>query len=282
MRISLLIVCVFVSPFQLLLAQNLQVAIGGGFAGYQGDLQNNEFYVNSNDPALGVVVKYQLLPRIGLRAGYYSGKVSAHDKNNTASLRSRNLSFSTILHEVNLMVEYSFLKKSQSRISPYVMGGIALFRFNPFSFDPSGNKVYLRPLSTEGQGFPEYPNNQPYKLIQVSIPMGGGIRIRLNEFVDICFETGFRRLFTDYLDDVSGDYVDPLVLQQRKGTLALKMAFRSDELPNASATYPGKDYPRGNAKYKDWYSFHTTSLNIHLTDLLDQLQVTKKTQCPRF
>lgn len=263
-------------------AQDFHLAVGGGFASYLGDLQNKQFLINPKDPGFGISLKYQLTPNLGIRAGFNSGKVSAYDKNNTPNLRFRNLSFETWINEANLVLEYSLLSLSKRTLTPHIMSGIALFHFNPYAFDPSGKKVFLRPLSTEGQGFPEYPQNRPYSLIQFAIPIGAGIRFRLTEFTDVCMEVGYRRLFTDYLDDVSGDYIDAKILEQRKGPLAVKMAFRGDELPNTSSTYPGINYPRGKAKYNDWYTFYTTSINFRLGDIYRQIRDTRESRCPRF
>lgn len=72
------------------------------------------------------------------------------------------------------------------------------------SKNSAGNKYYLKPLSTEGLGFLE--NRPYYKINQVSIPFGGGVKFALNDNVRLGFEVGMRKLFTNYLDDVSTTY----------------------------------------------------------------------------
>jgi hypothetical protein len=49
----------------------------------------------------------------------------------------------------------------------------------------------------------------------------------LNEVIDIAVEFGFRYLFTDYIDDVSKDYVD---LNKLDSELARSMSYRSNEV----------------------------------------------------
>ena len=53
-----------------------------------------------------------------------------------------------------------------------------------------------------------------------------GFRYRLSEVWDIAGEFNFRWLFTDYIDDVSKNYVDLDVLDS---DLAREMSYRSDE-----------------------------------------------------
>ncbi len=58
--------------------------------------------------------------------------------------------------------------------SSYVFGGVALFHFDPYVMD-SGEKVFLKPLSTEGQGLAEYPDRKAYSLTQFTLPFGAGV-----------------------------------------------------------------------------------------------------------
>src|SRR5205085_6237819 len=82
---------------------------------------------------------------------------------------------------------------------PYVFAGIGVFHFDPYTYDKENKKTYLQPLSTEGQGLPEYPNRKSYKLTQVCLPFGGGWKVNINKRFDLIYEVGFRYLFTDYL-----------------------------------------------------------------------------------
>ena len=59
----------------------------------------------------------------------------------------------------------------------------------------------LQPLGTEGEGF--YKGEKKYNLTQLAIPIGGGFKYAISNNVRIGIEVGFRKLFTDYLDDVS-------------------------------------------------------------------------------
>ncbi len=83
---------------------------------------------------------------------------------------------------------------------PYLFGGVAVMHHNPKGENASGNIVNLQPLRTEGQ-------SSGYALTQFVIPFGAGARYKLNKAFDIGLELGFRKTFTDYFDDVSGNYV---------------------------------------------------------------------------
>ena len=55
----------------------------------------------------------------------------------------------------------------------------------------------------------EYPDNKPYKLTQLNVPLGVGIKYFVTENFAVSFEIVHRKTFTDYMDDVSNQYIDP-------------------------------------------------------------------------
>jgi hypothetical protein len=110
----------------------------------------------------------------------------------------------------------------------------------------AGEWVDLQPLGTEGQKSALDPTDansgiKPYKKLQVAIPMGIGARFRLNEVFDFSFEIGFRYLFTDYLDDVSRNYVDLGVFGSNE--VAKALSYRTNEVEGVipTFTYIGRD-----------------------------------------
>ena len=135
-------------------------------------------------------------------------------KDNSGSRYERNLSFRSSIFEVSLVAEihpryFKHYRDNEKlpRISPYLLGGIGYFAFNPQA-NYDGNWIDLRPLSTEGQGFAEYPDRKPYKLMQINFPVGGGIRYKITPMLNFSAECVYRILNTDYLDDVSTRYID--------------------------------------------------------------------------
>jgi hypothetical protein len=256
--------------FFLLLAQaafaQFHLGVTAGVASYSGDL-NSKTYKKSK-PMVGLSLNYEVSDRFMLRTGFNFAKVEGGDpfSGSTFLKQNRNLSFQSGITEFNLVGELTTFNLYNIRWSPYFFGGVALYHFNPYVKDSTGSKIFLRPLGTEGQGLSIYPERKPYNLTQIAIPFGGGIKYNINDNIRLGLEMGFRRLFTDYLDDVSGTYADEAVLLAERGPRAVQYAYRGDEVPGETAFYPDAGYPvkdaqRGNAETKDWYYF----TGLHLT-----------------
>ncbi len=246
------------------------VNLFGGISNYSGDLQDKFFTTDQSYGAFGASAQYDFTNHISAISGINIGHVGAADKFNKPDLQSRNLSFQSQVFEWNLMGEYNLFDISEKRFTPYAFAGIAIYHFNPFAYDTLGNKVYLRPLSTEGEGLPEYPGQKEYHLTQFAIPFGGGIKLRITDNVTLAYEIGFRKLFTDYLDDVSTRYVDETILLNAKGPEAVEMAYRGNEVKGGSQTYPAAGSVRGNPNHKDWYYFSGIRVSIGINNSKNQ------------
>lgn len=245
--------------------QRIQLTLFGGLSNYSGDLQAKQFTLQQSNFAFGAGIKYDLTPNLAFRLAFTHGTIEADDKRNSdPMLQARNLSFVSKITEGNLLLEYTILNLDEKRVSPYIYSGITVFHFNPYAFDTLGNKIYLQPLSTEGEGMAQYPDRKPYKLTQLAIPMGLGIKVRISDNAVLAYEVTLRKTFTDYLDDVSKTYVDQFALAQQRGLKAVAMAYRADEVKGGNTTYPEDGTMRGGSKYKDWYYFTGFTLYIGL------------------
>lgn len=244
---------------------NWQAEILLGAAGYSGDLNENSLQWQTLRPGVNINIKYQLGKQFYLRSGLAWGLASGNDKfNRDSALFPRNLSFQTTISEFNIGLEFIlFDPEIFDRSYPYVFAGFGVFRFNPFAKDMNDNKVFLQPLSTEGQGLPEYPDRKEYDRIQFCVPMGGGVTFAFAENIDISAELGFRKLFTDYFDDVSSTYPDNTVLANRKGTTAAEMSYRGFSNHTQNPLPPPEGSIRGNPDKKDWYYFLGVKLSWH-------------------
>ena len=219
---------------------------------------------------------YQYMFALRLEATF--GKVSADDKilekvkATTFGRYDRNLSFKSKITDFMLGLEihplYIFTNNKEDKepplISPYLLVGVGFFSFKPQG--KLNNKwVDLQPLSTEGQGFAEYPDRKPYKLNQLDIPIGVGAKYDLSPTLNVRAEFVYRTLNTDYLDDVSSEYIDPTLYANyftgAKLTNALLLNDRQYELNPGHITNAGDQ--RGNSKRKD--SFFTFNLKIGYT-----------------
>lgn len=265
---KLLLLCLL-CPVAAVSQQRLHLTLFGGVSNYQGDLQGKQFTLDQSNLALGVGVMYELTSHFGIRAGINYGKVEGSDARNDQHLRFRNLSFASRIVEGNLALEYTVLDMNEHRFSPFVFGGVGVFHFDPYAYDSVGGKVFLQPLSTEGQGLSQYPDRKPYKLTQFAIPFGIGAKLRMGHNTVLAYEIGLRKIFTDYLDDVSTTYVDQFALAQARGMKAVEMAYRAGELHNGDPNYPADGTVRGGPDYKDWYYFTGFTLYIGLNSRND-------------
>jgi hypothetical protein len=236
-------------------SQKFHADLFGGIANYQGDLQGKRVTFSQAHPAVGLGASYDLTNKFILRAGFTYGRVGASDQKNTTAkgIEYRNLSFKSDIYEFHLGAEYNIFDLSERSLTPYVFAGIGVFHFDPFTRDAAGNKVMLAPLGTEGQGLAAYPDRKPYRKTQPVIPFGAGVKLALTENLQVGLEIGLRKLFTDYLDDVSTSYADSAALFAGRGAQAVDIAYRGDEVGGPS--YPAAGAQRGNPKYKDWYYF---------------------------
>jgi hypothetical protein len=251
-------------PSFVLAQQPVYFTLFGGAANYQGDLRNKRFAVDQTQAAFGLGLKYDLNPHFALRTGITLTKIEGDDEKNIPSLRYRNLNFQSKIIEWNVMLEYSLTNLQEKHFSPYVFAGVGVFHFDPYTHDSLGNKFYLQRLGTEGQGLPQYPDRKMYKLTQLNLPFGGGIRFAVGENVVMGYEIGFRKLFTDYLDDVSKTYADRSTLAQGRGEKTVELAYRAGELKGGNPNYPSVNLQRGKAELKDWYYFQGITLSINI------------------
>ena len=244
---------------QVVFAQRFHLGVFGGLAAYNGDLTDKIFPKKVTNGVIGISGNYELTDNIMLRGGYNYSIVGGADRfSDDPELRARNLAFETSLSEFSLVGEYYLLNLNESRLSPYAYVGLAVYHFNPYAYTTTKEKVFLEQLSTEGQGLPGYPEKDPYSLTQFAIPFGGGVKYAITDNLRLGLEVSFRKLFTDYLDDVSTTYADPNDLLAARGQLAVDMSYRGDEVGNP--VYPAKGAGRGGSDYNDTYYF--TGLHV--------------------
>lgn len=244
--------------------QRFQAELLTGVSNYQGDLLPIPFTFRQSQPAFNANIKYQLDNHFYIRAGIGAGSIQADDKKNRDYLQPRNLNFHSSVAEVNAGIEYDVLNVEKFRITPYFFTGIGIFHFNPYTLDENRQRVYLQPLSTEGQGLAEYPSRKPYRLTQPCIPLVFGIKYAPCINLQISYEFGFRKTFFDYLDDVSQYYIDYEVLLNRRGMQAVDVSYRGDELPSGDERYPLEGTIRGNPNLMDWYYFTGVKICLRL------------------
>jgi hypothetical protein len=225
----------------------------GGVSWYYGDLCDYFYTLRYLKPAQGIYSRYQFNYHFAVRGSINKCSVWADDKYSVdINRRIRNLSFESKITELNGIVEYNFSGLRTCPYfdyTPYVFAGLAVFNFDPIT-TYNNQKVRLQPLHTEGQGTEFYADRKPYALTQVSIPFGGGFKIALAHHFIIGLELGWRKTFTDYLDDVSKTYANPLILSSNNGSLSAAVA---DKSADQALSHDVNFDKRGNPIAKDWY-----------------------------
>ena len=243
--------------------QEWQAEVMVGVSGYNGDLTQKMLSLKALKPAVSFNLKYDVNNLLILRGGIAWGTVTADDKNNSeVNLKRRNLNFTTNILEGSLCAEINLFEPGVYYSYPYLFGGVGVFHFDPYTHDKDNKKTYLQPLSTEGEGLPEYPRRKTYKRTQLCFPVGGGWKLNINKRWDIIYELGYRVLLTDYLDDVSTTYVNPQILLMHKGEKAVELAIRQE--PALGTNLPHDGTKRGNPEIKDSYFFSGLKLPVHL------------------
>ena len=244
-------------------SQFSEFGLMGGVSYYMGDL-NPDIPFKQVMPAGGVFYKYNFNERFSIRGAFTLGYLKGDDaKSNVASQLDRNLNFQSWIYDFAITGEFNFFKYApgdmQHPITPFIFGGIAVFKFNPTTEASDGNRYELQPLGTEGQGTTFYPDRKKYSLTTASIPFGLGVKANISKTFSVGLEWGMRYAFTDYLDDVSGTYASPDVIQAERGNIAYELANRSNL---TDETLGGRQ--RGNAKTNDWYSFALITFSMNL------------------
>lgn len=246
-------------------AMNCLTDLGGGKGA--GKQFIKDLNAGNTKPAGSVYSSVSYKNAVTLRTEATWGVVKASDnvlksvKETTVGRYERNLSFRSSIFEVSLVTEIHpryFKKYAKNeklpRLSPYLLGGIGYFAFNPQA-KLNGSWVDLRPLSTEGEGFAEYPDRKIYKLKQINFPVGAGFRYKLSQEINFSAEFVYRILTTDYLDDVSTRYVNPALFSKYFSGAQLQQALalqdRQAELVPTHTTIPNDI--RGDPKKNDAY-----------------------------
>ena len=205
----------FVSAQREAVVQEGEFGFGMGAAHYFGDL-NTRAHINRPKIAATAFFRKNFGNYIALRVGASFAQLGYSDIYNTHNdyMKARNLSFNSNVWELALQGDFNFFRfmpgEPGYNFTPYITFGIGVFNYDPYAM-LSGQKYFLRPLNTEGQGSSLYPDRKPYSSMAFSVPFGAGFKYCINENINVGFELVHRVTGTDYLDDVSTTYVDPSV-----------------------------------------------------------------------
>ncbi len=252
------IVAIFALTFfgQWAYSQRIDLTIGAGSSHFLGDLGGKVSF-GTNDPsdldipttryALGLGIRLQPNKHFAIRVNGFYGRLAGDDKYTTnRPRRLRNLSFFSPIVEANALIELHLGK--EKRFYGFIGGGI--FYYNPKT-KYNGQIYQLRDYGTEGQYF--LPGKKPYGTTAFSLPWGFGYKFKIYESGAYwSYEIMWRKSTTDYIDDVSTQYVDKAQLMASNGPIAVALSDRS--IPEILGfSEPGAI--RGDPKDNDNFTF---------------------------
>lgn len=233
-----------------------ELGLALGASTYYGDLAQSYINPKSIGPMAGIFFRYSLNSYFEWRNQISYTNIKANDAN-SEFYQTRNLNFETNIYEFSSTIEFNFVSfgiNSRSRekdFTSYVFLGFGGFIFNPKA-TYNGETIGLRDLQTE---------NQEYSLLQPMIPLGMGVKYQFTDNFEIGFEFGYRRLFTDYLDDVSGNYPNYSQLENDRGLAAAQASHAHTYLGNIPAQ---PNSMRGDNHLTDAYLFSNITLTYRL------------------
>jgi hypothetical protein len=246
------------SFYSLRRERSLIATVGTGTSTYFGELSNDGDYLQAK-PNFNVGLQYYFSSRISARAEaswfQLSGSDAKADPTGENYRKVRNLSFRTDAVEISVTGAVNLFPMGnryyrRPGFNVYAFGGIGGMYFNPTTVY-QGKRVALQPLQTE---------LVHYSKFGIVIPFGLGVRFRTGPNTNISIEGGYRKTFTDYLDDVSTVHHDA---SKYSSPLA---AALSDRGPEVGYPLSVEGWIRGNPKTKDGYMLLSIKLEYYLPD----------------
>ena len=258
---AVLVVAIFLTGYhgyaQQSIVQEGEFGIGVGAGHYFGDL-NTRAKVNRPKIAAGIFFRKNFGNYIALRVAANFAQLGYSDIYNTHNpvMLQRNLSFNTSVWELSVQGDFNFFRflpgDPEFSFTPYITFGAGVFSYDPYAY-LQGQKYYLRPLGTEGQGSAAYPDRKPYSSMAICLPVGAGIKYALNERFNIGFEITHRFTTTDYLDDVSKTYPGAATFPPLPDGSPSPAQLLSDRSYEFGSPIGVKDKQRGISTNKDQY-----------------------------
>lgn len=193
-RVALLLLGVFATCSTQLFAQKIELGVSGGAFNYKGDIAtkvNPRFF----RPGGSAFFRYNLNRAVTFRAAGSGGIITAADQYSKDPFqKERNLSFRSRVVELSLATEYNFLDYADRRFAlnwtPYLFGGLGYMFFSP------------------------NPKTGSYKTNGLVLPFGVGVKYQIRRPWSVGLELGARKTFNDYLDNLGGNSVITIKLDQ--------------------------------------------------------------------
>jgi Outer membrane protein beta-barrel domain len=263
-----------------------EYTIGLGISNFLGELGGRnqigspfvwDLELSQTKPAVSLGYRYHIAEKQALRLNLTYGILAGNDNLTTEVFRhNRNLSFKTDLFELAIGYEIHLYKEElghvydlrgvkgtkSSRMGLYLFVGGGGFYFNPKARVDNA-WVELKPLGTEGQGLEG--GAKEYSLLQPCLIGGVGLRKAFSKHWSVGAEVQYTKTFTDYIDDVSTRYYDPVALAANRGDLAAALANPALDEPEAGGPYATSTRAqRGDETDLDAYLFFKIQFHYKL------------------
>ena len=236
---------------------------------YQGDLAPRPLRISFGPGNLswGVSTGYNVTPWASINTRFMIGRLAGDDSfAEDPGRKSRNLSFYSPLYEYGVYTDLNVNKLWKSldkyKLRMYLHLGVSAFRFNPQAWY-QGQYVELQPLGTEGQTIPG-TGKKPYSLTNWSRPMGLLIEFDVAKRWSLGLEAVPRKTWTDYLDDVSGTYVNYDEMVAAGNPLGAALSNRMGEYLGSDPVRVATGTARGKPDKNDWYTFFGFYVKVKL------------------
>jgi len=248
--------------YQLSAQKGLELGGWVGAAYYFGDLNTN-YRLTKPGFAGGLNGRYNLNNRLSAKGSLNYAKLRASDADSDNQFENeRNLEFHNDIFEFTGQFEFNFFPyvhgSKDNWYTPYIFGGGSAFYHNP-KRQVEGTTYTLRDFGTEGQA-----SGSEYLPFSGAFTFGGGFKWDIAESWSMNIEFGVRKIFTDYIDDVSGAYPDATALEASRDARAVLLS--SGTALNPEITQAGRQ--RGNSRDNDTYNFIGVSIMKYFGDLV--------------
>ncbi|MEI6021921.1 MAG: DUF6089 family protein [Bacteroidota bacterium] len=201
---------------------------------------------------VGGFVRYKMNPKGALRFAVDYIRLEGDDKLSlNPSRRFRNFNFRNDIYDFGLTYHYTLFENNdigrtyrfKNSFKLYAFAGLGGFYSNPKTLY-KGIWVPLQPLATEGV---------KYKHYVLDIPMGVGAYFTIHKRHRLGVELNYRKTFTDYLDDISGDYPQDPGNEYMRGLIIRKDELSAADIAANPEAYAAHNwgYKRGEKKNKD-------------------------------
>ena len=234
---------------------------------YTGDLNPGNMFRGLGHVAQGGYYRHNLNTRVSFRGQFMQGAIEMWDADHpNAWQQERNLHFRNQINEYSLLTELNYrdhaVGNPKRTMVPFLYAGFAVYTHDPEGQDIYGNWQPLQPMGTEGQGW--FQDVENYLTWGVAIPYGVGWKGNLGSGMSFQFEWGARKVWTDYLDDVSTVYMNPSLLREARGQIAVQFADRAvdRDMPVGQSL---EGLQRGDPGRNDRYGYFLFSLGFRVS-----------------